>query len=265
MKSICRVELAFAIVRNDSPVQNKIDARSCSLLYVSLSFSFQGTFVQFNSSAQLFLSSSIMEWRTYNRGTGPEMPDLAARAVTTNWNGTTRVSFNSNLRPGQLHNDPRGRGRPTEVHIPEMGDLERTAWRLRLPDNPVDVRSKGETESPRKSNGETPKKKRFEPKNEGRRSIKISLFAGNSLNICALGKELGTIANIVCSRGKLSAKRLCKDSSETISSGVCCRVLGGGSGSVFLYPTVSSGTIGLYGTKGRSMWVCLSVLPSFLL
>jgi len=89
------------------------------------------------------------DWRTHNRNTGPEMPDLKARSGSVSWNGKPRIDFKTSLRPGRLHQEQAQRGDPKEEHIPEMGDLERAAFELRLPDNPIDVRNRDPKDSHR--------------------------------------------------------------------------------------------------------------------
>ena len=83
----------------------------------------------------------MSDWRLWNRGRGPELPDLAARNIPRQWNGNTRVTYHHSLRPGRNGGES-PRGGASNDEIPEMGDLERAAKMLRLPDNPVDVRKR---------------------------------------------------------------------------------------------------------------------------
>ena len=89
-----------------------------------------------------------MDWRLWNRGRGPELPDLAARNIPAKWNGTTRVTYHHRLRPGRSHEERRF-GQSND-EIAEMGDLERAAKMLQLPENPVDVRKKDAGGGPRR-------------------------------------------------------------------------------------------------------------------
>ena len=89
-----------------------------------------------------------MNWRTWNRGRGPEMPDMAGRSIGSALRGEKK-GFNAYLRPGQSRASSRrepGNEEDDEL-MNEMGDIERTARTLKLPQNPVDVRSKPQKSS----------------------------------------------------------------------------------------------------------------------
>jgi len=115
-----------------------------------------------------------MDWRTHNRNTGPEMPDLKARSGSVSWNGKPRLDFKTSLRPGRLHQEQAQRGDPKDEHIPEMGDLERSAFELRLPDNPIDVRNRNPSELPHRGAGGVKGKRGARPKSKLGESKSIS-------------------------------------------------------------------------------------------
>lgn len=79
-----------------------------------------------------------MSWRLWNRGRGPDLPDLAGRSTKKG------AASDAALRPGQSRMRMRQRDVNDEEEdvVEEMGDLERAARTLKLPKNPGDVRLK---------------------------------------------------------------------------------------------------------------------------
>lgn len=77
-----------------------------------------------------------MSWRLWNRGRGPDLPDLAGRSVKKG------AASDVALRPGQSRIRQRVVDDKEEDVVEEMGDLERAARSLKLPENPGDVRLK---------------------------------------------------------------------------------------------------------------------------